>query len=100
MVVTMLEATVGSERVEELERGYRELVAELPDAIVETFLLRDADDEGRYTLTTVWRSRDALREMQAQTRRAGTKPGGVVLLESVGATPSLRVFDVAERAVR
>jgi heme-degrading monooxygenase HmoA len=100
MVVTMLEASVHPDRVEELERRFQELSADLPPMIRETFLVRGADEARHWRIITVWSSQEGLREMQEQTRAAGTKPGGVLVFEAAGATPTLTVFDVRSHAAR
>jgi heme-degrading monooxygenase HmoA len=90
MVMTVLEAHVPADRRDDVERVFREGMAVLPDVIVESYLLRDTTDPSRFRLTTVWRSLEALEAMRA----SGVKPKGVQMFESVGATPTLSVFDV------
>jgi quinol monooxygenase YgiN len=94
MVVTILEANVAEERVGELERVYRDMTAEIPPEIVETFLVRGSDEAGVFRIITVWSSREALDRMRAQTAAAGTKPGGVLIFEAVGAAPTLKINEV------
>lgn len=95
MVVTMLEARVEPDRVEELERTFREQAVPLPSAIYETFLLRDTADGSLIRIFTVWSSRPALDAMREEARAAGVKLKGVQILEAVGADPRLNILDVA-----
>lgn len=97
MVITVLEAAVPRDQHEELERSYRDLVAELPDAIAETFLARDREDPTTCRILTVWRSREDLDRMRSEVLAAGSKPGGVLLFEAVGVTPGLTISDVLHR---
>ena len=90
MVMTVLEAHVAGDRIADLERAYREGAATLPPDIVETFLVRDANDETVFRIVTVWTSRQALDKMRASKE----KPKGVQMFESAGATPKLTVQDI------
>ena len=94
MVMTILEAEVAPDRVEELERLYREATAVLPAGIVETFLVRSSRTPDVFRIITVWADRAALAAMRA----SGETPKGVQIFQSVGAGPELTVFDVAHRA--
>lgn len=93
MVITMLEANVKPDQVEALLRAYHELTSVIPPEIVETFLVRDSADALRYQIITVWVSGDALNKMRASPE----KPRGVLIFESVGASPTLKIVDVVER---
>ncbi|HEY2955877.1 MAG TPA: DNA-formamidopyrimidine glycosylase family protein [Candidatus Eisenbacteria bacterium] len=94
MVMTILEARVAPERVGDLERAYREAVLEFPPGLVETFLARDTGDPAVFRIMTVWASRDALEKMRA----SGVKPKGVQIFEAAGATPTLSIFEVVQKA--
>jgi len=96
MVMTVLEAQVARDRIEDLERAYREGTAALPPEIVETFLVRDARDGALFRIVTVWVSREALEKMRA----APEKPKGVQMFEAAGATPKLAVLDVVDHRRR
>jgi hypothetical protein len=93
MVLTMLEARVAAERVSDLERAYREVIAELPPEIVETLLTRDARDPAVFRILTLWQSHEALEKMRA----SGVRPRGIQIFEAAGATPALSILDVMER---
>jgi heme-degrading monooxygenase HmoA len=90
MVMTVLEAEVAPDRVEELERIYRETASELPPGIVETFLVRNSRAPLVFRIVTVWASWAALNAV----RTSGETPRGVQMFQAVGAGPDLSVFDV------
>lgn len=94
MVVTMLEARVEPDRVEELERRFKVDTLPLPPGIHETFLLHDTADDSLVRIVTVWSNRQALEEMRDEARASGAKPKGVQVLEAVGANPHLNILDV------
>jgi quinol monooxygenase YgiN len=90
MVMTILEAIVARDRIEDLERAYREGTETLPPELVETFLVRDTQNETLFRIITVWVSRAALEQMRATV----DKPKGVQIFEAAGATPTLMILDV------
>lgn len=94
MIVTMLEARVAEERTEDLLAAYRGRTGDLPPGMVETFLLRDHLDPGRWRIVTVWAGWEELTAMRATT----PTPGGILIFRAAGAEPVLTVFDVAEHA--
>lgn len=96
MVVTMLEGVVDRARVTELEEGYQKIASDLPEILVETFLIRDVGDETSFGILTVWSSMEAVQSMRRQAEAEGSKPKGVLVFESVGVEPTLRVFDVVQ----
>ena len=98
MVVTLLEGVVAKERVEELEGRYREIASDLPEILVETFLLREVGDDASFGILTVWSSMDAVQAMRREAEARGSKPGGVLVFEWVGVEPTLRVFDALHHA--
>ncbi len=90
MVMSVLEARVPDERVQEVARVFAEGTAELPPEIVATYLVQDTADRCRFRLNTVWRSMEDLQRM----RLSGVKPKGVQMFEAVGASPALSIFSV------
>lgn len=66
MVVTLLEARIEPEQLEELEEAFRERAVPLPPAIYEMFLLTDSADASLVRIVTVWTSRSALDAMRAE----------------------------------
>lgn len=95
MVITMLESSVERRRADALVVQFQAASASLPEEIVESFLLHDANSDV-WRLVTVWESHEALAAYQA----AVETPGGVLMFRSVGAEPSLSVFDVQGHARR
>ncbi|HEY3052879.1 MAG TPA: antibiotic biosynthesis monooxygenase [Thermoanaerobaculia bacterium] len=92
--MTVLEARVPADQLSNVEHEFREGMTPLPPEIVESYLVRDANDPSLFRLTTVWRSMEALRAM----RQSGIKPKGVQMFESVGARPVLSIFEVVVHA--
>jgi hypothetical protein len=91
-VMTVLEARVPQERWAELEQTYkRRLVPNVPPEMVRSLLVQSADDPERWQGISFWRSREDLEEY----RRSVDTPGGVLLFRSVGAEPSLTIYEVA-----
>lgn len=91
MVITVLEARIDDERVSDLERAYRDGIAEeFPPGLVETFLVRDDGDPSVFRIVTVWSSREALDAMRA----TGETPKGVLMFQAAGASPDLAILDV------
>lgn len=88
MVVTVLEATVAPERVEDLKAAYSN-GGPLPPGLVRSDLLSALDDPARWRIQTFWSSRAALDAM----RHKGT-PAGVLMFRAAGAEPTLSVFDI------
>ena len=90
MVISVLESRVPQDRLGDVEKVFREGMANLPPEIVESFLVRDTRDASLFRLNTVWRSREALEAMRA----SGVKPKGVQMFEAVGGSPTLSLFEV------
>jgi len=79
--------------VAELEQAYRQAVEAVPPGIIETLLVRDAQNPSLFRIVTVWLSRAALDAMRA----SGVKPKGIQMFEAVGAAPKLTILDVVVR---
>ena len=90
MVITILEAQVSPNRVEDIEREYREGMSEVPPEIRETFLVRDTRDSTQYRIITVWESMAALQAMRA----SAVTPRGVQIFNAAGAEPDLSIVEV------
>jgi hypothetical protein len=88
-VMTVLEARVPQEKWAELEARYGQSIP-LPAQMIETFLVQSTDDPELWRGVSVWRSRA---ELEAY-RRSVDVPGGFLIFRSVGAEPSVSVFDV------
>jgi hypothetical protein len=88
-ILTDVSAIVDPVREDELVSGFRKLIGEqVPDGLVRTELLRGAD--GPWRIQTVWRDRDALDAMRA----APEPPAAPRLFRTVGADPSLQVYEI------
>jgi len=91
MIMTVLEAHVASEKWDALSRTFAEASKNLPSQMVQTFLVQSTDDPTLWRGISIWRSRQALSEY----RRSVETPGGILMFRSVGAEPTLSMFDVA-----
>jgi heme-degrading monooxygenase HmoA len=90
-ILTEVSATVDPAHESELVDGFRELLAgPIPDGLLRTELLRGQD--GQWRINTLWRDREALAAMQASSE----PPAAPRLFRSVGAEPSLRVYEIAQ----
>jgi hypothetical protein len=90
MVITVLEGRVADDRRQDLEDAYREGTEDLPQDIVETFLVRDNGDSTAHRIVTVWASPEALE----RTRSSAEKPKGVQIFEAARVSPTLTILDV------
>jgi hypothetical protein len=93
MVMTILEARVPKGNWNSLKEAYEKQLRSLPSSIVHTYLIQSSSDNDIFRIVTVWRSREELDKMRSQ----GT-PAGVIMFRSVGAEPSLSIFDVTAEA--
>ena len=91
MVMTILEAHVAPENWAALEQAYQQGSGRRPEQMVQSFLVRSAEDPMLWRGISVWRSREALDEY----RRSVETPGGVLMFRAAGAEPRLSSFDVA-----
>lgn len=92
MVLTVLEAKVPENQWEALRSAYEgPITASLPPQLVQSFLLQSETDPTIWWATSVWKSRAALEEY----RNSVETPGGVLLFRSVGAEPTLSIYNIA-----
>lgn len=90
--MTLVEGDVSSNKKEQFEAAYRSVKGEsLPPGLEMSFLLRNSDEPGSYTIETIWSSREALDAM-----RSSMKPRAVALFEDVGVSPRVEIHEVAE----
>ena len=94
MVITILEAHVGAEDWVAFQDDYKNITAQLPPQMLQTFLLQDVADQTFWRIISVWKSREALNEM----RNSGETPTGVLMFRNVGAEPKLSIFNVPASA--
>ena len=91
MFLTMVEATVASERESDLRAAWAaETAGALPSGLVESWLVRG--EGGSWRVVTVWESRDAVLAM-----RSAGRPAAVVMFEAAGAEPSVSMWTVEGR---
>jgi hypothetical protein len=94
MVITILEAHVGTENWAAFQDDYKKRTAQLPPQMIQTFLLQDTADQTLWRIISVWKSREALDEM----RNSGETPTGVLMFRDVGAEPKFSLFNVPASA--
>ena len=88
-ILTVVSATVDPEREADLVAGFHNLLtAPVPDGLMRTQLLRNPT--GGWQIQTLWRDREALDKM----RTGSEPPAAPQLFGSVGAEPSLQIFEV------
>jgi quinol monooxygenase YgiN len=58
MIVTILEGHVPSNRWNDFENSYREIIKHLPVQLKETFLIQDEHDPTLWRVISVWKSRE------------------------------------------
>jgi quinol monooxygenase YgiN len=92
-MMVMWEGRVEQTRWAELRKIYDQMGAALPEGVTDTWMVQDSDDPEYWRLISLWRDRGALDAY----RNSGGKPGGLVIFESVGATPERHFFDVVAR---
>jgi hypothetical protein len=93
-ILTEVSATVDASRETELVEGFREITSgRTPGGLIRTELLRGQD--GRWRIQTLWRDRATLDAM----RSGAEPPAAPRLFSSVGAEPSLQVYEVEDRYV-
>lgn len=91
MFVTMVEATVASEREGDLRAAWAaETAGALPPGLLESSLIRG--EHGSWRVVTVWESREAVLAM-----RSAGRPAAVVMFERAGAEPSVSMWTVEGR---
>jgi quinol monooxygenase YgiN len=89
-IMTILEAHVAPGREQDLEAAYRDAAGgPLPPGLLRSMLRRDSADPTRWSIETVWRSREALERM----RGTGT-PRGVQVFRAAGVEPTLTIHEV------
>jgi hypothetical protein len=88
-ILTVVTATVDSDREGDLLAGFHSLVAgPVPDGLLRTQLLQGANRD--WCIQSLWRDRNALDSMRASSE----PPAAPRLFHSVGADPSLRIFEI------
>lgn len=91
-VMTVLEAHVAEERWADLEQVFASRAGQRPAPLETSYLVQSADDPTIWRLVGVWRSREELE----QYRQSVGVVGGVQMLRSVGAEPSLSLYEIKD----
>jgi hypothetical protein len=91
-IMTVVSAIVAPEAEAALLAGYREVSAQLPPMLLQSFLLKG--DGGEWRIATHWRSREELEEY----RKSVDTPAAVKLFRDVGAEPAVALFEVTHHA--
>jgi hypothetical protein len=89
-VMTVLEARVPSDHWGALETTYGNMGTNRPAQLERAYLLQSTEDSSLWRLVAIWQSRATLQAYQGSV----ATPGGVLLFRSVGAEPSLSLFDL------
>jgi hypothetical protein len=92
-VITILEAEVEESQWPMLEKTYRNETVDVPESILQTFLLQSRSEPRRWQIVTHWRSQADLDKMRANV----AVPVGVRIFRSVQAEPKLVLWDVRVR---
>jgi hypothetical protein len=88
--MTVLEARVSPDRADELKRIYAG-AGPLPPQLLQTVLVQNSVDPMIWRGISMWRSREALEEY----RRSVSTPTGIMIFRSVGAEPTVSMWEVA-----
>jgi hypothetical protein len=95
-VLSLVTARISPERRHEVIGPYEQMVgAGLPDAIRETFLLVDLDDD-QMAIATIWRSREDLETVRASSE----EPFARRVLREAGGEPLAQFFEIVAEAPR
>ena len=87
-ILTVVSATVDPSQEAELLAGFQSLLADqMPDGLIRTELLETQPESGGSK--TLWRDRATLDKM-----RVASEPAAPRLFRSVGAEPTLQIFEV------
>lgn len=89
-VMTVLEARVPEERWADLRRAFASLGDQRPAQLESSYLTQAVADPTIWRLIGIWRSRDEFE----QYRQSVEAPGGVLLFRSLGAEPTMSLYEV------
>lgn len=92
MVITILEAEVDRNNWNKLKEVFKSGLSKKPIQIKETYLIQNRENPNLWCGVSLWNSKEALEEY----RKSVEVPGGVLIFRSVGAEPTLKIFDVIE----
>jgi quinol monooxygenase YgiN len=89
-IMTIVEAHVPAEHWATLTERFAQLQAQRPPQIIQSYLLQSATDAALWRMIGLWPSQQAFDEYRASV----PVPGAAQLFLSVGAQPSLMLFEV------
>lgn len=96
--MTVVEGKVPSSRAKEFEMSYAEVKDnKLPDALVQSFLLKDTENPEVYRIATVWKSSEGLEEFRESMKKTKQTPTAVALFQKVGVEPTFKVYNIPHR---
>lgn len=88
-VIIFVEGNVPISKIEEFESDYDTLKQnEKPEGLIASYLLQDADREGRYIIEEVWASQEVLDKMGNEQLEV------VELFERSGVKPTVRAYNM------
>ena len=88
-VIIFVEGSVPISKIEEFESDYEALKQnEKPEGLIASYLLHDADKNGRYIIETVWASQEALDKLENEQLEI------VELFERSGIRPTVRAYNM------
>ncbi len=91
-VVSLVTGTMVAAKWKEFEAAYTAAkTGSIPPGLERSFLLKSTAEPERYTIETIWSSREALDAM-----RADGKPRAVALFEQEGVSPTVEIHEVIE----
>ena len=88
-VITFVEGNIPISKIEEFESDYESLKQnEKPEGMIASYLLQDADRNGRYIIETVWASQESLDKMGNEQLEV------VELFEEYGVKPTVKAYNM------
>ncbi len=88
-VITFVEGDIPISKIKEFESDYKNLKQnEKPEGMIASYLIQDADRDGRYIIETVWASQEALDKMSNEQLEI------VELFERSGVRPTVRAYNM------
>ena len=95
MVNTILQAGVPMEKWDALKAAFQAMTKRLPPQIAATYLVQGMEEQHRWSLITLWKSREALREYRETVEVAE----GIQMFRNLGLDPEPAVNVVVASAV-
>ncbi|MCE1254333.1 MAG: hypothetical protein LWX83_12400 [Anaerolineae bacterium] len=96
MIITIIEASVPSNRWSDLEIAYKEKIKHIPPQLRETFLIHDKKDKQVWRIISIWHSMSDYEEAV----KSMLDDSCMQIFHEVNAQPTRRIFDVPAHHVR